>query len=106
VNKNNFFVKFAYFNKCNIIGVRDRIIDIKDDIIEMLEPLTELLIDVIVLILLIFSVFIPVIKIALCFISKYVTDDELGKLGLSVEVGYYAKRSIKSIEDKITKEAV
>ena len=106
MNKNNFFVKFAYFYRCKIIGVRDKIIDIKDGIIEMLVTLCKLLVYIFILIILTVEIFIPVQQLIACFISKYMSGHDIKKLGVNKPAGYYTKWSIKRIADNLPKEAV
>ena len=106
MNKNNFFVKFAHFYRHNFIAAIRRIAYIGDDIEDMLGPLIELLLDIAILIFLIVKTFIPIVFLIPCFISKYMGNEDLEKLGVNKPAGYYTKRSIKRIADNLPKEAV
>ena len=106
MNKNNFFVKFAHFYRHNFIAAIRRIAYIGDDIADILGPLMELLLDIAILIFLIVKTFIPIVFLIHCFISKYMGNEDLEKLGVNQPAGYYSKKSVKKFEDNLPKEAV
>ena len=106
MNKNNFFVKFAHFYRHNFIAARRRIAFIGEGITGMLGPLIELLLDIVILIFLIVKAFIPIVFLIPCFISKYMGNEDLKKLGVNQPAGYYSKKSVKKFESKLPKESV
>jgi hypothetical protein len=102
MNKNNFFIKFAFFHDNLIESIGERIIDIIDSFIELGVSLWKLLLELILLIVTLISMFIPVVQLMACFHCRYVDKDEAQKLNM--REGYNFKSSIREKEKSIKKE--
>ena len=96
MNKNNFFVKFVNFYKMCFTGIISNLVAAKDSVIDLFEPLAETFVRIVYIVVHIFNIFVPIIPIILCFASRYMTKEELEKIGFSNKAaGYYTKKSIK-----------
>jgi hypothetical protein len=103
MSKNNFFVKFGYFYKCNLYSVKNRSFDTFESLFEILSSLLSLFVSLFWLIVWLLCLVIPVFDIVLCFVSRYLTESEADEL--NTYPGYKLKSLIKKEKAKIKHNA-
>ena len=107
IDKNNFFVKFAYFYTFNVKKIAKRADNLWDAIEDDFLPgLVGILKNLIILIVRIIYLFLPLPQFVTVFRSKYLNVEEIERLtGQRRKQGsYFSKKSIKEAEKEIEEE--
>jgi len=109
MNRNNFFVKFAYFYTGNVKNMLDYFNGIWDTIADDLLPaLMVIFANILFVIASLIMMVLPISTIRQILISQYLTSDEIKRMKNDDEVeyqgGYFRKKEIKEYENKLLSE--
>jgi hypothetical protein len=97
MNINNFFVKFAYYYKKNLNGIKVHALDLCKEVIYFFG---NTILEICVIPIEIILIFIPVIQIFLALTTEYLDKETAAKEamrlnGISGGAGYYFKKKLR-----------
>ena len=106
LNNNNFFVKFARTYIGNLRDIKSDAVDLWEAIIGLLGFLLVVIGRLLLIAKHITLIFCPVLQAWVAITVIYLTENELIELEASwaAKEGYYSKKSIKKLKDKLFKE--
>jgi 5-bromo-4-chloroindolyl phosphate hydrolysis protein len=103
MNKNNFFVKCIYFYKCNLLHIKEDVLDVWEDVIDFLEANK---VSIILIPIRIISIFIPIFIIIAALQSEYLNEEavktEEERLGIRLSGAncYYDRKQLEKDAEK------
>jgi hypothetical protein len=107
MNKNNFFVKLAYFYFVNLKDIKEYYFDIWDILVDDVLPgLLKIVCRILFIIHFIISFILPYKQIFAVLFFEYLTltDEEKKVINPRIKEGYYLKKDVRKIKQAI-KEA-
>jgi len=101
-NKNNPFVKFAYFYIANIKGLKDDAIETLEDIFnELLPSLIKIFFNILAVISRIVYCFLPIKQIRGIFTTCYFVVNENG---VTTHSGYCLKKDMEKLKEELAEK--
>ncbi|HCC37026.1 MAG TPA: hypothetical protein DEQ14_05135 [Treponema sp.] len=107
MNKDNFFIKFAYLYVCVFENAKEHLIDVWYAITDSFfwKRLITIIVFPIRLSFDLIFIFFPLKILLAAALSVYLSDEELRKLEVDEEAGYYLKGAVKKRKLALKNEA-